>query len=245
VRRLVVALVAAAAALPAAPAAAESPRRGTFEFRMNRFRPDVDAEFGGAATPYEDAFGSGKGWMFRIEVTRSLLKTFGTLDVGVGAGYFQDTGRGLLPADPVNPGAPRQTSADRTTLRIIPTSLSLTYRLDVLPNGFVMPLVPYGRASLERYNWWTSGGGGGTSEVGGLKGRGATHGYSLSAGVALLLDILDRGLAREMDADTGVNHTYLFFDVTKSVVDDFGSSSSIDLSNSGALTLGGGLMFVY
>jgi hypothetical protein len=231
----VVAVVAALAALPAQ--AEESRRRGSFDFRMNRFRPDVDAEFGGRATPYEDAFGTGKGWMFRVDVSRSLLQTFGTFDVGLGVGYSEDTGRGLLPDG--------QESADRTIFRIIPTSLSLTYRLDVLPNGFVMPIMPYGRVSLERYNWWTSGGEGGTSDAGGLKGRGATHGYSVSGGLALLLDIIDPTLAREMDSDTGINHTYLFFDVTKSWIDDFGSSSSIDLSNTGAVALGGGLLFIF
>lgn len=236
--RLAFALALALAATGAAtPASAQSPRRGAFDFRMNRYGPDVDAEFGGAATPYADSFGTGKSWMFRVDVSRSVLKTFGTFDVGVGIGYFQDTGKGRL--------ADGSISSDRTTFRIIPTSLSLTYKLDVLPNGFVMPLMPYGRVSLERYNWWTSGGAGGTSEAGGLKGRGATHGYSISGGVALLLDLVDRGLAREMDNDVGINHTYLFFDVTKSVVDDFGSGSSIDLSNSGALALGGGLMFTY
>jgi hypothetical protein len=235
--RSVVALGALVATVAAFPARAESPRRGTFEFRMNRYLPDVDAEFGGGANPYEAAFGSSKGWMFRVEVTRSVLKTLGTLDVGLGTGYFQDTGKGLLPDGEV--------SSDRTTFRIIPTSLSLTYRLDVLPNGFVLPIMPYGRVAFERYNWWTSGAAGGTSDAVGRSGRGATHGYSLSGGVALLLDVIDRQLAREMDADVGINHTYLFFDVTKSTVDDFGSSSSIDLSNTGAVTLGGGLMFVY
>jgi hypothetical protein len=238
VKRLTLGLLAAATALAAVPAAAaESPRRGAFEFRMNRYRPDVDSEFGGASTPYRDAFGSGDGWMLRGDVSLSVWKTYGTFDVGIGAGYFQDSGKGLLPD-----GTP---SADKTTIRIIPTTLSLTYRLDVLPSGYVLPLVPYGRVAFERYNWWTGGGSGGTSDAGGLTGRGATHGFSFSGGVAFLLDLIDPSLAREMDRDTGINHTYVFFDVTKSVVNDFGSSSSIDLSNSGSVALGGGLMFMY
>lgn len=237
--RVALTLALLAIAASAAPAsAAESRRRGSIELRVNRYRPDVDSEFNGAAKPYEDAFGSGKRGMFRLEVTRSLLKTYGTFDVGVGVGYFEDQGWGRLPAD-------NSVTADRTTFRIIPTSISATYRLDVLPNGFAMPIMPYVRASLERYNWWTSGGAGGTSENGGFKGRGATHGYSFSAGVALLLDLFDRSLARDMDNNTGINHTYLFFDVTKSRIDDFGSSKSLDLSNTGTFALGGGLMFIY
>jgi hypothetical protein len=41
-----------------------------------------------------------------------------------------------------------------------------------------------------------------------------------------------------------VNHTYLFFDVTKSKVDDFGGSKSWDLSDE-KVSLAGGLMFVF
>jgi hypothetical protein len=44
--------------------------------------------------------------------------------------------------------------------------------------------------------------------------------------------------------DTGINHTYAFFDVTDTHVDDFGSSSSWDLSDE-VLSLGFGLMFVF
>jgi len=59
-----------------------------------------------------------------------------------------------------------------------------------------------------------------------------------------VLDLLDPTLARELDADAGVNHTMLTFDVQKSKVDDFGSDTSFDLSDS-QLTYSFGLLFVF
>ncbi len=45
-----------------------------------------------------------------------------------------------------------------------------------------------------------------------------------------MLDFLDPDAARDIDNEVGVNHTALYFDVTKSKVDDFGSKKSWDLS---------------
>ena len=101
-----------------------------------------------------------------------------------------------------------------------------------------VPFSFYGRAAFERYNWWVTDGRDEWAE------NGATNGWSVTAGAALLLDAIDPGRARELDNETGVNHTYLFFDVTHAQVDDFGSSKSWDLSTKG-VSLQGGLMLVF
>jgi hypothetical protein len=121
----------------------------------------------------------------------------------------------------------------------VPTSLTLTYRADVLFDRFGFPLVPYGRVALQRYNWWISGTTGSTSK------SGATDGYSYGGGVAFVLDWVDSGLARELDHDTGINHTMLVFDASKTKVDDFGArKSSWDLSDT-TWTYSFGLLFVF
>jgi hypothetical protein len=51
-------------------------------------------------------------------------------------------------------------------------------------------------------------------------------------------------LAREFDADSGVNHTLLIVDVAKTKVDDWGRSASFNLSDS-QLTYSVGLLFVF
>ena len=230
-------VVAVIAVLAAVPAAAESPRFGSFEFTLSGYRPSIDQEFGpGTKGPYATAFGGGRGLLFRADVAHSLFTSFGTLDVGIGAGYFEKYGHGQLP------GGGR--AADSTAFKVIPVRVSATYRFDYLATQYNIPLAPYARASLERYQWWVTNGAGNTANSNGLTGSGATNGYSGSLGVALLLNFFDPGVAREMDRDLGINHTYLFVDVTKSYIDDFGSGQSWNLSDD-KTTIAGGLLFVF
>jgi hypothetical protein len=225
-------LWAALAALLLAPAAARaaSPVYGSLELRVGGYHPDVDR---GALTtpgPWETVFGGGRPLEFQLHAAKALYRDFGTFELGVGAGFFQATGKGRFVDGTV--------SGDSTAFRMVPTSLSLTWRLDVLSDRWNVPLVPYGRASLERYNWWVTGGSGATVKTG------ATNGYSYGGGLGLVLDFFDPGLARELDNDTGINHTMAVVDVKKTVVDDFGSKKSWDLSDT-QLTVTFGLLFVF
>jgi hypothetical protein len=231
-------LLALAIALPAGaeeqPELGASPRWGTFEFSLGAYKPNVDAEFSGAQ-PWSTVFG-GRGLIFRADVSKSIFTGFGSLDVGIGAGYFQKSGKGRLEDGTV--------SADGTSFKMIPLRVSLTYRFDVLARRYNIPLSPYGRFSLDRYQWWVTNGAGDTASFEGENGSGATNGYSFSGGVAFLLDFLDPGLAREMDRDTGINDTYLFVDFTKSFVSDFHSARSWDLSDE-KVSISGGILFVF
>jgi hypothetical protein len=74
--------------------------------------------------------------------------------------------------------------------------------------------------------------------------KGATYGWSVAGGVGLLLDFIDPSLSRELDDDTGINATWLYVEVEKSVVNDFGSRRSWSLSDE-TLTLSGGLRMVF
>lgn len=215
---------------------AESARLGSFELGAGPYRPDIDSDLAGAQ-PYRDVFGTGRGWMFRVGVSRALITYPGALELGFRSGFFRDSGHALQ-IDPATGLPTGEKSADTTTFNVVPTSLTLTYRFDLLADRYGIPLAPYGRVALERYNWWVTGGTGSTSKTG------ATNGYSFTGGIAFLLDFVDAGLARELDADTGINHSYLFFDVTKSKVDDFGSKKSWDLSDE-KLSLGFGMLFVF
>ncbi len=228
-----------AATLPASAQESKyaSPRWGAFEMSAGPYRPNIDSEFGGSG-PFSTVFGNGRGVMFRADAAYSLFVDYGSLDVGIGAGYTQRTGKGQLPTG----GA----SSDDTSLKIIPSRVSLTYRFDVLALRYRwLPLAPYARVSFDRYWWWITNGSGDTSRVGSRSGSGATNGYSFSGGVALLLDSIDPTLARDMDRDTGINHVYVFVDFTKSYIKDFGSSSSWNLSDDRKVQIAGGLLFVF
>jgi hypothetical protein len=215
----------------ALPARAESPKWGTFELRLGQYRPDIDSEFDGAATPYADVFGDDRGWYPKLLASWTLLDRFVQVDVGAGTGWFRSTGKGLYESS----GAP---SPDETTFNVIPATLAVTIRVDGVSERWPVPLSVYGRAALERYHWWVTDGAGALAE------SGATNGWSVAGGVALLLDFIDPVLGRELDAETGVNHTWLYFEAERSFVDDFGSSSSWNLSDE-ELSLAGGLRLVF
>lgn len=237
VKTLALSLLAGAVLLaaPGGARAAESRRLGSFELGAGNYTPDIDAEFA-APGPYEEMFGRGRGPLFRFGLSRALFTGFGSLEVGLATGYFRRSGEALI-----NSGTPEapvwERSGDKTTFNVIPTSLTLTYRFDWLATRYPVPLAPYGRVSLERYNWWVS-------DAEGLVEKGATNGWSMTGGLAIYLNFFDRGLARELDADTGINHTFLYVDVTRSFVDDFGAKDSWDLSGK-ELMFSGGLLFAF
>ncbi|WP_242338509.1 MXAN_2562 family outer membrane beta-barrel protein [Anaeromyxobacter sp. SG66] len=237
--KLLLALALAALALPAA-AQDRSPKWGSFEIGAGTYTPDLDSEFATRPGPYERILGGGSGWMFRLGASKAIFANdLGAIEVGLRTGYFQKNGKGLI--EQANPDGTSVLvpSPDKTTLAIVPTSATVTLRLDWLAEHYrFVPLSFYGRAAFERYNWWVTGGTGDWSK------KGATNGWSVTGGAALLLDAFDPGLARELDNDTGVNHTYLFFDVTRAQVDDFGSGKSWNLSTDG-VSLQGGLMLVF
>jgi hypothetical protein len=245
---LAVALAAAAPALaqfdqPLGP----SPRWGSVDIGFGQYTPNIDSEsFPNSAAPvppgpYERVFGTHPGWMFTATVSYSLFARFGTWDIGFKSGYFEKSAKGLV-ADPSSSTGFSEAGAD-TALKIIPTSAVLTYRFDWPLERYKIPLAPYGRIAFERYNWWITRGSGGTVQ------KGATMGWSASGGLALLVDWIDPQLAREFDHESGVNHTYLFFEVVTGKIDDFGSetnsgSKSWNLSPKG-FTWMSGMTFVF
>jgi hypothetical protein len=226
---LVAALSLLAAGLPSTPRA-DSPRWGTFELRLDNYRPDIDSEFAGAVTPYADVFGTSRGWFPKVLVAYTLFDQFVQVDVGGGTGWFRAKGKGQLASG----GA----SGDVTVFSILPTSLFLTLRVDGAAQRWKIPVELFGRAGLERYNWLVFDGSNSVTK------KGATNGWSVSGGVGILLDFIDPMLARELDDETGINETWLYFEVEKSVVDDFGSATSWVLSDE-RLTLGGGIRMVF
>ncbi|WP_242392255.1 MXAN_2562 family outer membrane beta-barrel protein [Anaeromyxobacter oryzisoli] len=222
---------------PLAQAADGATRRATgleLSLRAQSYRPAIDREFDGAAQPFGLAFGSGRRWGGRLELAKTLATSLGTAGLGLGVGYFGASGHGLY--QDTSTGALLK-SGDSTSLHVIPISLFATYRLDLLSERLHVPLAPYARVAVERYAWIATG----TSHASKL---GATDGYSLTAGVALYLDGVDPVLAQELRRESGIEHTALTFDVTRAIVDDFGSARSWDLSTVG-WALAGGLLVTF
>jgi hypothetical protein len=224
-------LSVALAALPSV-ALAESPLYGSFEFRGGNYRPSIDNDITSSPKPFATAFGSGRPTEFTLHLARALpWRAAGTLEVGASAGFWSMHGHGTFTGG-------HTPSPDPTVLSIIPTQLTLTYRLDMLYDRLSIPVIPYARVSLDRYNWWITGSSGSTTK------SGATNGYAYGGGLAFVLDILDPTLARELDLDSGINHTMIVVDVAKTRVTDFGAKSSWNLSDT-QLHYSFGLLFVF
>ena len=209
-----------------------SPISGSFEFQFGQYLPNVDSEFKNGATPWKDAFGTSKPWLFQGGAAWAAYHGWGTLELGGRVGYLQQTGFGFL----VSGGQ----SGDQTRFHMIPTSATLTYRFDTLGiHGYALPVAPYVRLALERYNWWVTDGAGHTTR------SGSTNGWSAAGGLALRLDFFDPDLGRELDQDTGINHSYLFAEARKTYVDDFGSKTSWILSDQASVSWSFGILFVF
>ena len=59
------------------------------------------------------------------------------------------------------------------------------------------------------------------------RGRGATRGWQAAAGVSLVMNFIDPGSARELDAETGINNTHVFFEVARFAVSGLGQEQPL------------------
>jgi hypothetical protein len=185
-----------------------SPRSMSVEFHLGPYRPDVDAGLDNGATPYATMFGSATRVRYELEVDYEVLQRFGTLAVGVGAGYFRATAHAFV--GNTDGSSTSMRSADDTTFRLIPVSVLAVYRMDLMAERWRVPLVPFVKLGLN-YTFWQVTDGNGEVAVSsqGARGAGGTAGWQVSAGLGIPLDLLDRASMRELDAECGLNHMYL------------------------------------
>ena len=207
-----------------------SPQDFAFELKFGPYKPDIDSEFPqtgpNARSPYRDFFGDGDHLFTQLELDWQILHRFGSLGIGFGVGYFQVSG----PA-PVGTGT-GLLSADQSTLKIIPFQVSAVYRFDYLLDRWEIPLVPYGKLGLD-YDYWqiTDGNDEIATDGRGGTGRGGTAGWHASVGLALVIDFFDPEAARDFDADLGVNHTALTFELSHSDVSGLGQPDRLHLGD--------------
>lgn len=232
---------AAAAVLVAAPGAGAQvlDRSMMLELHVGPYDPAIDEQFV-TATPYDDVFGDEGVVLFGFHLDRQLFQSFGSLGLGGGLRYGWVDGKALA-----DDGTK---SKDETTLHLLPVQLSLVYRLDVAAVRWDVPFVPYAKGGLTYALWWVTNG---RDEIAnaydqdgnGRVGAGGTLGWHFAAGLQLLLDWLDGSAAQELDNESGVNNSYLFAEWSLNSVNDFGSATSMELSDRGALSFG--LMFEF
>jgi hypothetical protein len=193
------------------------------EIGISLYRPDVDSEFGGAAHPYADTFGSSRHLMSELEIDRYLGHRFGSWGVGVRVGYQKLTGAAVL--------SDGTRSGDETGLRLVPISVSALYKADGLPGLRSVPLVPYAKAGLDGVVWTESTTGGKANH------NGFTVGWHAAAGLALGLNSLGLG-ANRPGAIAGPGS--LFFEWDYAAINGLGLGKELRVGDS---TWFAGLMF--
>jgi hypothetical protein len=193
-----------------------SPRNFAIEARFGLYTPNIDSEFSGVGTkPQAFMFGSKRRPMWQFEFDWEFLQAFGTLSLGAVVGYYKENAKACIKSNLLATGE-CVPSGDDTSLRLIPLAALLIYRLDEAAEHWKIPLVPYVKIGLN-YTFWTVTNGDGNvssySGSGGGRGQGGTMGWQAAVGLSLQLDFLDSGGARTFDTESGVNHTYAFFEL--------------------------------
>jgi len=213
-----------------------SPQRFALEIKFGPYLPDVDARYDGAGLgPYAEIFGeTNKSGVANDEPRKALMAKFGfewqfynlggPFLLGTSVGFFQDRADALIAVP--DPGANSvRSGADRVRFNVVPLSIDLGYRFELLADRFKVPLVPYAKGGLAYGFWWSKGGSSGVTEnSAGVKGRGGSIGWQASLGLMLRLDFLEGGAARELDRATGINHTYIFGEYQFQRLDGFGGA---------------------
>ena len=239
------ATIATTASAQDGPKLAHSSQMFALELRFSPYRPDVDGEFANGSTPFASTFGTDNRLLFGIEFDYQPLRLdkIGSLGVGIGASYTK-MGAPTLRADTL------AESAGTTSLNIFPFHLVAVARIDALREATGIPLSFYGKAGVTTAAWNSTNTVGNVSKVTSGTGtaatvsraEGMTWGTFFAAGLALDVGFLDERSAKALDEDVGINHTYLFFELTSQGLTGFGSKTALRLSD---LTWNAGLTFEF
>lgn len=220
-----------------------SPRWFFFEVKLGPYTPNIDAEFDGAASPFDDLFDGGMGLMVKGELDVSFWRPFGTFAVGGVVGWYGNSANNF--EDTTTSGSVADTSkrtAGESTLTLIPLSLLLIYRADFLWDRWGIPLIPYAKFGINYTIWWINKGDGSVATAGGQDAKGGTFGWQFNGGALFCLDVLEPSAAKTMDVELGINHTFLFFEFIHFSADGFGSDTALRV---GDTTFQGGLAFEF
>jgi hypothetical protein len=221
IKRLIYFIFAGILLLPATSFAyIASPQRGAFELKFGPYKPNVDDEPGLGTPIYKNTFKDDNMFLTTIELDWQFWHPPGvSLGLGGSVGFMQAYAKAKM-ADT------GEESSDYNVLNVIPMSLMLVIRADVLADKLNIPIVPHFKIGLNWYLWWLLGD---SEAMNRDKDSGGTIGWQTSVGISLRLDQLDPMSARTFDNEAGINHSYLFVELLWASVDNFGDGNALHL----------------
>jgi hypothetical protein len=221
-----------------------STKNFAIELRIGPYTPGIDREFANLPAeqrPHEAYFGKDSALLFQTEIDYQFMQEPGTLAIGLGLGYLQQSAKAFI--EPAAGTIATTRSGDGTALKMIPLSLSLVYRMDLLARHANIPLVPYGKVGVDYSVWYVTNGNGNFAKApDGTDGYGGTPGWHAAVGLSLLLDVFDPGASQALDAEIGVNHTLAFVEYGHYDYSGLGQSNKLQL---GDTTWTAGVMFEF
>jgi hypothetical protein len=183
-----------------------SPQNFALELRVGPYTPKVDNEFGGAATPFADAFGGSTHWAVGFEVDWQAFRLWEIASLGIGGAIHYTSFNGRTFDDGDQP-----VEGNASKLQIVPMHAVGVLRLDYLVRRTQVPLAFYGKVG-PGWAFWASSDSVRNSDVSGVNGSGATIGPLFALGGMVLLDPMERKRATALDEDWGINHSYVYFE---------------------------------
>ena len=202
------------------------------EFRIGPYSPNVDAEFedrGETARPFETTFGTDSSLYLGFGVQRHVhINHLWQIGVSFTGGHMSKTAQSFSSSDGVTDTNNR--TADDTTFRLIPFSVSGVFRLTALDEMWNIPIVPYAKLGLSYYIWRFETPNG-VSEADGRTASGASLGYQASLGLAIRAEKLDGSSARSLRNEMGIYHAGFYFELLTAQVNGFGSDTRLNVGD--------------
>jgi hypothetical protein len=224
-----------------------SPQRFAFEFKIGPYLPEVDKAYKGPGFgPYATIFGQTDstghtvkkpkvGVMPAFAFEWQFIYLAGPLALGTQIAFFVDKADAII-AEPKPTDKTIRSTADSTKFGMVPLSLLLIYRFELLADFYKVPLVPYAKVGLAYAFWWVKDGTGKVAvNEAGVKGRGGVIGWQLNPGLMIRLDAFEPSASKKLDQSTKINHAYLFGEFQLTRLRNFGVGHSIDLGDKTAL----------
>jgi hypothetical protein len=212
-------LLASGSAMAAEETGDFGPQRGNFELRYGNFLSLADDDI-------KQVYGDSGHNMLQLEFGPQFFRFF---EVDLQVGFYQELATTV--------SASGDPSDVKTMLTWFPLGLSGTFRLQILDEQVVVPHARLG-ADLVPWTELTDNGTGGKDRLAGSK-----VGHHYAFGASLLLDIFAPARASLLEAQTGINDTYVTIEWRRQNIDSRtlpwspASSDGFDFSGS-MLTVG-------